>query len=350
MAFSTRHKFDGEINGFNIKDIKLDYKKETLAERMEEVLGIINDTKKDDLGLFEKYVDEHYLASVSKNDEVSTNNDIFKKSEQLANYLLGSKEIREERQNTKYKFYTNEEEFKLRTKKENSLEGKTVGSQTLEEVIHFLLTKKGNHKLEKKQNLANVRKSISDETYVGKVLKNYDELYRITEDILKGNKPNDKQINRYILTRTMKGLEDDMIDSHDMLKGTFGKVLRNQLHDTTETNWNAIDLTNQKHIRPLLFVNKTKITPDDDLAFIVYDLNKVIKRMFKEGKEYKESTGKIKKGSLNETHLKLIQMIRQGYTISEISEFTGKSPQYISMTLDRISIYIANYHKVNGLE
>ena len=360
MAFSTRHRFNGEINNVHIKDIKLDYEKETLEERLNEVLKIM------DLGIFEEYTDEFYMVSLSKSDETSLNHEVFRKEEQIANYLLGSKEIREERQETQYKFYTNEEEFKLRTKREDNIGQGCSSEQDIEEIIHFLMAFKKNHKKEKNKTLARVDSVLNKNTgryedvsmdsflkttndeYAKEVIGTYNDFYKKIEKILKGQveytSPKEK-INRFTLTKTMKGLERDMIDTHDSLLGSFGQVLRNPLQESTVTNWDSIDLTNPKHIRPLLFVNKTKITPDDDLGLIVYDLNKVIKSMNKEHKEYKEKTGMNKRGLLTNAHLSLIQMIRQGYGIDEISKIIGTSQENVTLTLDKISLNIANYHR-----
>ena len=366
MAFSTLHRYNGEINGIHIKDIKLDYTKETLKERLDEVLRIIDETSVDGEGVFEKYIDEHYIVSLSKSDETSLNHEVFRKAEQLANYLLGSKEVREDKQTTQYKFYSSEEEFNKRTKKENSLDERTNSKQDVDDIIHFLLAYKGNHKKEKTKTLTRVDSIKNKNTgkyedvsikkflkeskneYAKEVIKSYLDLYDKIEKILKGEATIDNpKLNRFILSRTMKGLERDMIDSHDMLCGTFGQVLRNPIQDSTVINWDALDLTNPKHIRPLLFINKKVIMPDDDLALIVYDLNQVIKKMYNEHKEYKEKTGMSKRGMLTKSHITIISLVRQGYSIDEVSDILGTTQDNISHGLDKIALNIANYNKKN---
>lgn len=303
--YEKRHYFNSEINNTKVNDFKnLDYTINSLAERK----AFVEELLKNDNDFFAIYFDKFYKFNPSMNDELSEKNTVCKTIENLANYLLGSEEIREDRKNSKtqYKFYVDETEFKLRTKREvsmTSLTGKSQNSEieSLDNVIHFLKQNKDNFKKEK--TLTIKTSDMKQNDYCSEVLKDYNILYAfLTEEIKNPNKFKGK---RQKLTKMKKDVMDDMLYTKETLRGVFGQNPRNLLTDSTCPNWNELDYTNPEHMKKLLYVN-IGFHPENEVSFFLMDLKKL----------YKEC---IKRKILSVNEIKTYKMLRRGYKNVEIA-------------------------------
>lgn len=304
--YEKRHYFNSEINGKKINDFKsLDYTLLTLEQRRKFVDNLL----KNDGNFFSEYFDNYYKYNASMNDELSEKNTVCKTIESLANYLLGSEEIREERKNsdTTYKFYVDETEFKLRTKKELSMTNLTHKSEnseieTLDNVIHFLKQNKENFKKEK---ILTIKKSdFEKDSYCSEILNEYNKLYKfLTEEIKTPNKIIGK---RQKLTKMKKDVMDDMIYTKEHLEGIFGKNPRNLLSDSTCPSWDELDYTNVEHMKKLLYV-VSDFHPESEISFYLMDLQKLFEEC-------------VKLNKLSDKEIKVYKMLRRGYKNVEIAK------------------------------
>ena len=353
MSFENRHIFRGRINNISLGDLKI--KTDCCKiEGLEERKKIVENILKEKGMFFDEYFDNHYKVELSQNDELSENNNVCKVLESYANYLLGSKEVREERKKSDfiYRFYIDKTEFKERTKIEESLEGKihTAGlkggveriSENNERVIDFLLKTTSNNKLSKQQRV--FEKDIQEDSYCGKVLRDYqsalDEIdYRLKD--IKICKKEDRESKdsgqRYILTKAKKDIHYDMIQCKTQLKGSFGDRLRNQIKESTEPSWDCFDWHNPQHIKELLLLQYDYET-QDDLSYMVMDLEDIItelKEVYYNGEGEKKSFSKKEK--------EVIDLIRKGYSESEIKKIINVSQQRVNELVWNMSGKILEY-------
>ncbi len=303
--YERRHIFNSEINNTRASDFRnLNYQKTKLEERKEEIENLL----KSDNDFFNTYFDKFYKDNAGSSDELSEKNTVCKALEGLANYLLGSEEVREERKNskTKYKFYVDETEFKLRTKKELAMTNLTYESdssdiEVVDNVIHFLKQSKENFKKEKTLTIKNDDLKKGD--YCAKVLGDYNVMYQfITQEIRNPNKLKGK---RQKLTTMKKDIMDDMIYTKEHLQGVFGKNPRNLLSDSTEPDWDEFDYKNVQHMKKLIYII-SDFNPNSDISYFLMDLE----NLFEKCKT---------KNVLSKDEIVIYKMIRQGYKNVEIA-------------------------------
>lgn len=328
MGFDNVHIFNGNINGVNIYKFKqLDYKINKVEDRINFINDLMVDSR-DDRGLnfFENYIDKHYKDKLSGNDELSTEHDVFKTLESMANYILGSDEGRELRKNDKqkYKFYMDENEFRLRTQKEQLFENVANDNDIkTENVIHFLLnTKSENYRLS--SNVSVTKKDISNDDYCGQILREYDTLLQHINKEIKNPTQNGK---RYILTKTKRNILNDMLTTKTYFKGLI--KFKHMSKDSCVIDWDCFDWTNRNHIRELIYVQK-EFNPENDLSFILVDLDNLLKKM------------KFK-GHFTKAEKKVLNLIRQGYKNNEIADELKVRRTYVSNTISNVVKKICDY-------
>lgn len=360
MSFENRHIFRGRINNISLGDLRIQpehYEKESVEKRIEIIERILEEKG----GFFEEYFDNHYKVELSQNDELSENNNVCRVLESYADYILSSKEVREERKQKgfKYRFYVDKLEFKRRVKKEESLEGTLENAkgkidtnkvENDEKVIDFLLKTEKNNKLSKQQAI--FEEDLNENSYCGEILRQYksaiDDIYSKLEDIRICNKEKRKDENgkiikskyankRHILTKVRKDLHYDMIQCKTQLKGSFGDRLRNQIKESTEPSWDCFDWHNPQHIKELLLLQYNFET-QDDLSYMVMDLEDIIT-------ELKEVyyNGDGKKVNFSKQEIEVVDLIRRGYKITEIANIFGVKQPAISKVVRHIVEKILEY-------
>ncbi|CDQ21228.1 helix-turn-helix transcriptional regulator [Halobacillus karajensis] len=207
-------------------------------------------------------------------------------------------------------YYTNNKYFQRKLDRELSIEGLIQGGKNEdeergEEVLHFLLRNQKNFKKPKHQKISENDLTRSD--FLGKVLQDYNEiLEQITKDLTE--KKNDGK--RYLRTRAKFQINQDMIYTKDSLLGTFG--YETSISESTVPNLDVIDLRNPAHIKALLPL-KIEFDPNNDLSFIILDLEESINE------------------TLNECEKIIVEMVRDGFLVKEIAEEMGityKQAQY----------------------
>lgn len=321
--YEKRHYFNSEINNTNVNNFRnLDFKITSLKDRKEFVENMLNN----DNDFFSIYFDDFYKENATTNDELSEKNTVCKTLENLANYLLGSEEIREERKNSKtnYRFYVDETEFKLRTKRELPLTNLTHKSETTEleaidNVIHFLKQNKENFKKEK---IISIKSSdLNKDDYCSQVLNEYNVLHTFLSEELKN--PNKMKGKRQKITKMKKDVMDDMLYTKEHLNGIFGKNPRNLLVDSTCPNWDELDYTNVQHMKKLIYVI-SDFHPENELSYYLMDLDTL----------YKETK---KRGILSEKEIQTYQMLRKGYKNVEIARKLNVYKNAITRAVNSLS-------------
>jgi len=329
MSFENRHVFNGAIKGKKLNAFaNLDYKIKDLSTRKEKVNTLL-DNAIDETGrnFFEVYFDEYYKPESNQSDELSEKNNVCRVLESMANYLLGSEEVREDRKNDeqKYRFYINREEFDLRTKKEDFLDGMvpvpTEGSSNInnhDNVMHFLLENQRNTKKLKIQVITPA--DLKEDSLCGQILRDYNSMYKVVTNSLAD--PSEYKGKRYKLTKIKKDLYYDMLYCKDHLKGVFGYKLRNPLPDSTVSDWDSFDWKNSTHVKELIYL-QVDFNPEKETAFMIMDLESLVNKM-------------IDDKSLTDKELATYKMIRLGYKNIEISKALNVNKSRISILVNTI--------------
>lgn len=330
MGFDNRHIFVGKINGATLNDFRqFDYKISSVNERLNYVNNMIESSKDENgLSFFENYVDNHYKDKLNGGDELAEGNNVFKVLENMANYLLGSEEIREQRKNDKqqYKFYIDESEFRLRTQKEQLFENvANNNNMNSENVIHFLLTSK-NENYKTVSGVTVTAKDIHEDSYCGKVLKDYHDFLVHIDNQIK-NPDDEYKGKRYILTKAKKEVLSDMVLTKTQLKGITKS--KHVLKDSTVIEWDCFDWKNHNHVKELIYI-QCGFHPENELSFYLLDLESLVKEM-------------IKNNKFTNSERKIYKLIRLGYKNNEIADTLNVRRTYISNTVAVIVKKISNY-------
>lgn len=330
MRFDNRHIFEGDLNGQTLSDFKqYNYEIKDLDSRLEFINEKLNE-KLDDKGMnfFEKYTERHYKNKLSGNDELSENHAVFKTLENMANYLLGSTEIRElrKKEEQQYKFYIDETEFKLRTQKEQLFENLSANNDmSSDNVIHFLLSPyTENYKLS--PNLTITSKDLNDGTECARILRDYNEFLKHINVQLK-NPSKKYKGKRYLLTKAKSEVLGDMLLTKTQLQGII--KAKHVLKDSGETDWDCFDWGNHRHVKELIYAT-TGFHPENDLSFHILDLETLTKEMIDNGKFTKAES-------------QIYKLIRKGYKNNEIAEMLNVRRTYISNSVAIIVKKVSDY-------
>lgn len=332
MAFTTQTNFAAVLDGTDINELnkKIDYSKNTLEERKEVVEGILNGTE-----FYNEYFSEHFKGSINTTDHLSSEINVCKSLERMANYLLNSDEIKaeEDAEKVKYIFHTDEKYFQSKLDRERSVESLTKVSEeySAENIIHFLKKADPSYKDSKTQTINS--NDLNREGFVGEVLQSYYSFYEYLSEELKNK---DTKHNRYLLTKAKGSVLQDMIYSKDHLLGVWGYDLKNFL-ESTESNLDVFDFTNEEHLRgkKITFVNnngvettieakgllffKNDFEPTNDMSYILLDLDNT-----------------IKKAGLTKEENFVLYGVRNGLSQEEIAEQLNTYQKRISRLIDSI--------------
>ena len=324
--FENRHIFNGRINGQSVNDFTLNYSFSGLDDRLDYLYNIL-DLVKDKSGrnFFEAYFDVYYKVDATSEDNLAEKNNICRRLELMADYLLRSTEIRALRKSeeTKYYFYVNREEFLKRTKLEVTSDNVSLIGESNQ--IDFLLPKsKPVVKKEKIQKITKEDYERNDE--VGRILREYQTYIDLIND----------SINSGVIAKrrgaVIKGLvSDDMLKVKDQLLGVFGYNMRNLLVDSTCPDWDKFDYTNLEHLKIALNISK-ELDPNDDLSHIIMDLDMAIKEL-------------IKNKKLTARQLEILTLYRQGYCFTEIAKEINTTTVNTYKTIKTIIRKIAKHYE-----
>lgn len=338
--------FTGNIDGKNVFDLtKIDYNLENSNERLDYLDALIKscdgflsgyfyckESDPRDTEDFMEPIDEHERKMYYKynprtwKDVLAHDTNVCAVLETLATYLLNSRDIPLEKQQ-EYKIFTDEALFKA-AQKELNTKSKANGS-TENEVLEFLVRNSSSNGYFAKDTKLNPSDFKDTEQNLGVILGYYDLMYqhlRIHARKLRNGEKSPYSVTK--IKRLMSGLKDDMIITKEKIKRPI--ELENNGDFKTVTDWSQFDYTNEKHIKAILYFKPRKLSPNDDLAVLIYDVNNMI-------------LGLTAMGYFDKTDKEILEMLRSDFTLEEIAkelEFAG--PTSIIRRLDSMSRRIAD--------
>jgi hypothetical protein len=265
MSYAANSMFFGKINDTNPTELNrtIDYTKTKLEDRKEVVDEILGS------GFYEEYFDEHFKVALNSSDSLSEHDNACNSLEKLANYLLNSEEVKEDKKSDEfeYKFYADEEAFRKAVEKEPKIDG--MGTEK-DNIIHYL--KKENRNFKKSKNQSINKKDLDRDDELGQILRDYtDYLEKVTNEL---NHHEESKLSRFKLSEISGSLKQDMINTKDMLLGTFG--YKTNAEESTVIDWDKVDFTNHVHVKALLYMKPGK-RADEDLKLTIDEFVELIK-------------------------------------------------------------------------
>ena len=322
--------FKGKLDGVTVSELsrKIDYGKVHEDERKACVDNILGDTE-----FFVEYFDNHFDVHLSMEDDILSENNVCKLLEEMGTYLLNSEEEkkrRNEEDKIEYKFHANPLQFQAEVNKERNLEEFNVNdSENGEEnILHFLETNKRNSKNLKKQTIKPCDLEREDE--VGRILCEYasfldsitTRIRNLKSDIENGKENADKG-KRFILTKTKNTLQEDMINTKDILLGVFGYNISSS-NEGSSYSFEGNELNNEEIFREIIRMssNKEKTRLDSDLFHIFLDVENVIRKA-------------IKLDKLTGNEKIILKGVSEGLRDCDIAREHGWSEPYVNQQLRR---------------
>lgn len=342
MGFSTQSNFVGVLDNTNVNEInkQIDYKKTKLEERKQLVEEVLESTN-----FYTEYFSGYFKASINAGDHLSTDVNVCKSLERMANYLLNSDEIKaeEEEEKVQYVFHTDAKYFQKKVDREQSIESLTdsTSDDHSDSIIHFLKREEQNYKLPKSQFVS--QEDLERADFLGQVLRAYSSYNDFISSELKKEK---SEYNRYLLTKIKGQLKHDLIYSKDHLLGIFGYDLKT-FSESTEPNLDVFDFTNKlhllgtyieverknkrtgkmekkkEHIKGLLYF-KPDFDPNNDFSFILKDLQDT-----------------IEKANLTEIEKFVLEQMRNGATKVEVAKILNTHNVKVYRTMEIIASKVA---------
>jgi hypothetical protein len=338
---SHRARFKGDLAGVKVLDFRgLDFNKHTLAERMEEVVNKLEEVEPFleeyfNVNIIEETNDEgevkqkekiYYNFSPNVTDELSEDINICQFLQSYATYILNSTDIKESKLE-KYTILT-EEEFQKRLRMEMSIDFKVDSNVIMDtrptndyKNLSLKITEK-----DMKPHLQNNKYGVRDKDIeLANVLNDYNVMKEFLKTELR--KIQTGKYSKYDLFKLrvlLAGINDDMLMSKVKILGIRGQAKR--LGDEKPMNdYSALDYSNEQHIKYMLKHCKLTNTPrpDDMMSHIGYDLQLVIKRLYKD----KE---------LDAIDLEIIDCYNSNYTFEEIGKEVGMKKQSVDYRLNKI--------------
>lgn len=258
----------------------------------------------------------NYDGNLNSSDSLAEQDTVFNLLDRVSSYLLNSEEVREDKKdNTEYRFYTDEAAFEKAINKELNLGDMNNGEE--ENIIHFLKKENRNFKKPKTQT---IKKSDYKRDELHQVLTDYDAYLKSVTTELKDHK--NSKLSRFQLSRISGSVKQDMIMSKDILLGVFG--YKTNASESSEIDWSSINFGNYEHMRALICL-RPGYRNDEDLMYIIEDFN-----------------DKLKKIKLTNEQWEIIDMLRSNMRVSEIGREFNTSRQNIDQ---RIKLIINKFCK-----
>lgn len=341
MGFATKHRFYGRIDSRQAISFLygLDYSKSKAVERVEcveEILeeGIthaeyVNDygeISTDERNWFEKYTDEYYTPTLRcgvTGDALAHENNVFGVLDKLASYILWSEDNKksEKEQSYKYKYYDDEIKFMRKVRKrESSYEGMTPSEdEGVGEVIHFLTSACKNYKKSKEVTITS---SDFDRSECGEVLGEYNSLI---ETIRREAKETTDYKHKRQIQSLMPEVRADMVISKQQLVGVIDTSSNKLLTDSTDINWEALDIYDKDTVKALIQYCATSNCYDfqEDKQCLIYDFLGLVDRAKKSGR-------------ISEANQKVLSLYQTGMVTEQIGKLLNKSKQAVRVNLNTI--------------
>ena len=282
-------RFEGKLHEKEIGDFlsELNYELNQ-QERLELVDKIVNtqrvgNTKFPD-AFFEDFFEQkdmkkgintsHIKICASKKDNLSTENQVCKALERMADYILYAPDAERLTKKTVYNFYS-EENMNKKINKEKSTDyiATKIGNSEVgaDEIIDFLRKKGDNYKKKVVQKITSA--DLVDEQLI--YVKEYEDAINGLRLVMQWASEEGETRLRIRCGTIIASMHDDQIMCKNMLKGTI--YFKQCLADSTVPDYEQFDYNNPDHISALLKV-RTVNDFDSDLFCLTYDLDSYVKR------------------------------------------------------------------------
>ena len=255
----------------------------------------------------------------------------------MADYLLNSEEIKEERRfgNELHKqFFSDKKEFENKTKRESSIEGLSNkikntnnGYQDIDNAIEFL-RKKDNFLKAKIQTIT--KKDLIEDSRCGEILRDYQQYDNYLSSLLELPTNGDG----YKIRRIKGTLKDDMIYTKDSLNGVFGYVLRHEVKSDCTPDWSQFSWSDSNQVKMLIYIQR-ELMPGDDLSLLLLDLEMLMDEL-------------IEENIFTPRELQVYKLIRKGYKNIEIADVLGVKKQRITNIVNSLTKKICEEAKKMG--
>lgn len=336
MAFSSHRKqFKGTLANVPVEELtKLDYEKETLAERKE----YINNKYEKVVQFYAIYVSgedeaEFYKVGLNKDDDLSADINIFQHIERDGTYLLNSRDIPRDKQ-YEYKLLS-ERDFKEILKREKNFTclGVQAGLEENDGVMEILEPRKGNDYTNMEHKI--IKSDFSDpRTKV--VLGSYEKVREyLKEELRKIQNKEESSLTLHQVRRLLKGINDDMIKCKIDLQGIRSPAKR--LGDESGRFYTEmIEYSSAEHIKAILKTVRldSELEPDSELSHIAYDIRNAIEKL-------------AKADILDEVDLEIIECYNSGYSNVATAKEINRDEKVVRRRLIRIFDKISNFFEKN---
>ena len=346
MALDTSHMFLSRINGRNISYDKLNYNIQTLEGRLEFCKQLLS--KNDEF--LQVYFDEYYLANATKWDYLSHENNICKKLESIATYILSQVP---DKAKLEYRFYNGEKNFDNVLRREYSLDriiedaSKSVQNQTDGDVIHFLKREENSWYLPKTIKIE--KKDLKRQDELGEKLRQYETFKQMLinkKNELSKLKVVDGKVTKWNTTKLkymIGAIDNDMVD----LKVQCIKpiVFNDTLKGSTKSCWNDVDFLNPVHVECFLKLNVSSHNFDDDLSMLLNYFNEILMKVMPELSYREKEVLRVIRWGIK-TVEKINETLLIGYNHGQVKEQIVIDKEELNLIISHIvTSFINKYHK-----
>lgn len=272
----------------------LDYNKTRLDDRLDILDEVLTNAN------YEDHFDNNFKVNLNSSDALSDQDSVCQELEKMANYLLNSDEEKmlKKDEDFEYKFYNDEDTFQAAINKEPKLDGMGQ-SEDKDNVIHFLKNENRNFKKTKAQVIN--MKDMNRQDELGNILRAYNDLLqKISKDL---KKQDYTKVSRYILTRNSGSIKQDMLQTKDMLLGTFG--YRTNASESTVIDWDQASFTNAEVVEAMLYFDRF-YKGNEEIEYLVEDFYKMISYI-----------------DFNPLQVKIISLVREELSVVDIAKALG---------------------------
>lgn len=264
----------------------IDYQKIHLKDRVEVIEGLLSQND-----FYEEYFSNYFKPNITSKDPLSEDINVCRSLTRMADYILNSKDIKQEKElkKAKHTYYTDDQYFYRKLEKEINFSDlvDTTSSNNEEDFVHLLKCSAHNHKKEKIQEITSEDLKRTD--FLGQVLNNYKEFNDYLGSELKSKT---HKSNRYLLSKMKGQTAWDMLYCKDSLSGVFAYKVTN-ISESNKPNYNTFDFTDKDHLlgklipvegdKPMIKVKgllyfKPRPLINGDFALVLHDLSETIKK------------------------------------------------------------------------
>lgn len=296
-----QQNFQGELDGTTLFELqkKVDRKKKSLEDRMDVVDSLLESTT-----FYTDYFTDHFKADINCGDSLSSDINVCRNLEMMANYILNSDEMKEldHKEKPVYVFHKSNEKFEKKLGRESISIKTSDGSGNLvdsENVVHAVLAKPKNSRLPKTQTITKADLEMDNEC--GRILRDYQVFLDHVSNKLSENKPD--RLWRYYSSAKAQ-IKDDMIMTKDFLIGVWG--YDTYVKESNGFDYDIFDFTDFETVKALLPL-QPNFYFEKELWEVCHDLDLV-----------------IAKANMTTIELEIINALRAQWQIKEIAEAMGE--------------------------